>query len=283
MRIHHSRPGAGFALIPNGTLRDERLSFAARGVLAYLLSLPDGWNTTADAESRRARQLRGRRGEGRDSMRRIYAELKEHGYIRYVRTQDNGTWSTELHVSDRPHTDARVTGVPETRMSVPPAEMPEADEYEPDTPGTFPQVAPMYGSPGVGTPVVGTPVHRQAVHSYEDRPTEDEGKIRAVDGEAGDLGGPGVAPRLYEDHGQGQDQEHSRASLTASRKLAEPANSRLNDQTPADEAQEFPLHDSDSATDGSSARESEAEEHRQRVLDDFAEWMRNHPEAVAAP
>src|SRR5689334_11157000 len=142
MRIHHSRPGTGFALIPNGTLRDERLSLAARGMLAYLLSLPDGWNTTADAESRRARQLRGRRGEGRDAMRRIYAELKEHCYVRYVRTQDNGTWSTELHVFDRPDTDVRLTGVPETRTSVRPAEMPETDEYGPDIPATFPQVAP---------------------------------------------------------------------------------------------------------------------------------------------
>ena len=176
MRIHHSRPDSDFAIIPNDTLRDERLSLAARGELVYLLSLPDGWNTTADLETKRARSLRGKRGEGRDAMRRIYAELKSAGYITYVRTQDNGKWSTEIHVFDSPRTDMRLTDTPETRTSVPPAKTPEPVDNSPDE---FSQLAPMYGSPGVGPPAVGSPVHRSAVHSYEDGTREDEDQTRA--------------------------------------------------------------------------------------------------------
>ncbi|HEY7296049.1 MAG TPA: hypothetical protein VH916_13475, partial [Dehalococcoidia bacterium] len=85
MKIHHSRPGAGFTRIPNETLRDERLSMAARGHLAYLLSRPDDWATNADAEARRARTLRDKRGEGRRAMRAIYAELKQAGYLHSAR------------------------------------------------------------------------------------------------------------------------------------------------------------------------------------------------------
>lgn len=191
MMIHHSRPASDFATLPNETLRDERLSIAARGHLAYLLSLPDGWNTTADAEANRARALRGKRGEGRAAMRAIYAELKNAGYIRYDRTQANGKWSTEIHVFDRPRTDVPRTDVPETRTSVPPAETPEPVDNPPDT---FSQVAPTYASPGVGPPDVGSPVHRWAVHSYEDWVTED-GERTGVGDAVDDWGARGNHPR----------------------------------------------------------------------------------------
>ena len=39
MRIdRHSRPDSDYTVIPNGALRDERLSYRARGVLAELLT-----------------------------------------------------------------------------------------------------------------------------------------------------------------------------------------------------------------------------------------------------
>lgn len=258
MIIHHSRLGSGFVKLPNETIRDERLSIAARGHLAYLLSQPPGWSTTADAESKRARAQRGKRGEGRDAMRRIYAELKDAGYIYYARKRDSsGTCSTEIHIADRPRseaewkatTDVRLTDVPETRMSVPPAEMPEG---WPGDGETFSQVAPMYGSPGVGSPDVGSPVHRQAVRSYEALATEDlNGEPLQDDGEGGAVGDGA------DGHDQSQDQDHSRASLAASRELANPASPRLNDQPVADRARHDPFHDSGSTTDGHHARASD--------------------------
>jgi hypothetical protein len=246
VKIHHSHPGGAFVVIPNDTARDEKLSLAARGELMYLLSLPDGWNTTADAESKRARSLRGKRGEGRDAMRGIYAELKNAGYVYYERKQDNGTWSTEIHVSDKPRTEAeweaatdvRITDIPESRMSVPPADMSEGAG---DLPGEFSQVVPTYGSPGVGTPDVGTPVHRQAMRSYEDRTTEDW---------------------KYEHQrpvGDGADDEEQPLDPSAgpqSNSVANSQNRRVHDgsETVAEDDQEFSPHDSERATAGHHAR-----------------------------
>ena len=245
MKIHHSNPGSAFVIIPNEAARDEQLSLAARGELVYLLSLPDGWNTTADAESRRARSLRGKRGEGRDAMRRIYVELKDAGYVYYDRQQDNGVFSTVIHIADRPRTEAewkastdvRLTDIPETRMSVPPAEIPEPPGEPPDV---FSQVAPMYGSPGVGTPDVGTPVHRQAVRSYEDGTTEDweyEGQSRV---------------------GDGVDDKHEPLIAGTGPQSNSVANWRKRPvhngpETVADRAPHFSLHDSGSPAAGSSA------------------------------
>lgn len=48
MIIHRSRPNAHFTIVPNDTLRDERLSYVARGVLADILSMPDNRQTTGD-------------------------------------------------------------------------------------------------------------------------------------------------------------------------------------------------------------------------------------------
>ena len=62
MQIHRSRPGARFVTIPNETLRDPRLSYVARGVLAEILSRPDDWSTTADAMWARAKSDRGKAG-----------------------------------------------------------------------------------------------------------------------------------------------------------------------------------------------------------------------------
>ena len=58
MRIRRSRLAADFVQIPNGTVRDSRLSYMARGILAELLSRPDGWEATADELWRLAAEAR---------------------------------------------------------------------------------------------------------------------------------------------------------------------------------------------------------------------------------
>lgn len=42
MQIHRSRHARGFTVLPNTLLQDRRLSYTARGLLADLLSRPDG-------------------------------------------------------------------------------------------------------------------------------------------------------------------------------------------------------------------------------------------------
>jgi len=85
-----------FTIVPNDVLRDVRLSWKARGLLAYLLSLPDDWRTSSDRLARLG-------PDGRDAVRSGLRELEELGYLTRRRSQSStGRWSTELIISDEP-------------------------------------------------------------------------------------------------------------------------------------------------------------------------------------
>ncbi|MER7331762.1 MULTISPECIES: hypothetical protein [unclassified Micromonospora] len=104
-------PEDGWTPIANAALRDYRLSWRARGLLAELLSYPDGWDTTVDKLVAAARE-RGDATEGRAAMRAAVAELATIGYVRYIREADErGHWTTVMSVCDvpQPEPDARRT------------------------------------------------------------------------------------------------------------------------------------------------------------------------------
>jgi len=70
-----------FVTINQDAVEDLRLSWAARGLLGYLLSRPDDWKVLI-------KDLQ-RRGElGRDGIYKLLRELRETGYVRYERTRD---------------------------------------------------------------------------------------------------------------------------------------------------------------------------------------------------
>lgn len=86
----------GFTVIANDVLRDGRLSFRARGVLASVLSRPDNWATSADRLAAEAK-------EGRGAVRSALKELEEVGYLVRERVQDEkGRWSTTTVIYDTP-------------------------------------------------------------------------------------------------------------------------------------------------------------------------------------
>jgi hypothetical protein len=122
LKIRRSKPVDNFTIIPNAALRDERLTFCARGVLAELLSHSDVWETNADAMSERARNLRGDVvGEGRRGLRSAFAELEAAGYIiRRKEQAARGRFVTVLEVYDVPQHrgTARVTSAGGTSVSV---------------------------------------------------------------------------------------------------------------------------------------------------------------------
>lgn len=72
---------ARFARIDNSVSNDERLSFRARGVAAYLLSKPDNWVFSA-------RTLASSGTEGVDAIERAIREMITHGYITRIRNRD---------------------------------------------------------------------------------------------------------------------------------------------------------------------------------------------------
>ncbi|WP_367132768.1 MULTISPECIES: hypothetical protein [Streptomyces] len=77
MSILRRRLTEGFTVISNATLEDSRLSFRARGILAFLLAKPDGWIARTEAIATQGK-------EGRDAVRNAVKELKEIGYYRVV-------------------------------------------------------------------------------------------------------------------------------------------------------------------------------------------------------
>ena len=85
-----------FTILPNRALRDPHVSYRARGVLAYVLSMPDNWRTNAETLARQGL-------EGRDAIRAAINELIHAGYARRVKAQDErGRVTTELHFYDYP-------------------------------------------------------------------------------------------------------------------------------------------------------------------------------------
>jgi hypothetical protein len=98
MRVHNSAHRTHFTELPNAALRDHGLSFTARGILAHLLSLPDGAREDVRTLADRNPRI------GRSGVANALEELVEQGY--YVRrtTQDatTGQVRTETHVYDTP-------------------------------------------------------------------------------------------------------------------------------------------------------------------------------------
>ena len=93
--IRAPRPDVGYSILNNDTIRDQALSFRARGVLLYLLSMPDNWSTSSS-------RLQGAMTEGRDAIRRAIKELQEAGYMRLEKKQDEqGRWHSHWIVYDK--------------------------------------------------------------------------------------------------------------------------------------------------------------------------------------
>ncbi|ACU77410.1 conserved hypothetical protein [Catenulispora acidiphila DSM 44928] len=92
MRVHGTRQTGFFTKVPNATARDHGLSFAARGLLAYLLSLPDG--AREDVKT-----LANKSVEGRGVITRALNELESRGYMTRAKTRDDdGRIHTQVEV-----------------------------------------------------------------------------------------------------------------------------------------------------------------------------------------
>ncbi|MEV7186439.1 hypothetical protein [Kitasatospora sp. NPDC093102] len=96
MRVHRSAHVRNFTVLPNAVLQYRRLSYTARGLLADLLSRPDGWHEDG-------RHMADTSPQGRGAVRKALKELAEAGFYRVetIRMPD-GTLRTENHVYDTP-------------------------------------------------------------------------------------------------------------------------------------------------------------------------------------
>jgi hypothetical protein len=123
VRIRHSRLTRDFLQVPNATVRDDRLSHMARGILVELLSRPDGWEATADDMWRASVAKHGKNSPGRRAFRAAFAELKEHGYLTANRELlEGGRYGTVLTLAS---VSAVQPDVPQAGTSERPAETEE--------------------------------------------------------------------------------------------------------------------------------------------------------------
>lgn len=87
----------GFTILSNHILRDKRLSMKARGLLAYVLSLPDDWDYTVAGLSAAA-------GMGKAAVNSGLHEMEAVGYLtrRMLRAEDGTFLDVEYTFHEEP-------------------------------------------------------------------------------------------------------------------------------------------------------------------------------------
>lgn len=94
MSILRRHLSTGFTVLPTAALEDSRLSFRARGVLAFLISKPDAWRVRAESIASAGK-------EGKEAIKTALRELKDFGYYRVVTERlADGTLSRITEVYD---------------------------------------------------------------------------------------------------------------------------------------------------------------------------------------
>ncbi|RNB72153.1 conserved phage C-terminal domain-containing protein [Brevibacillus panacihumi] len=131
MSIFRVRKNDNYVVMNKTALRDERLSWKAKGIIAYMLSLPDDWTFVLDELSQHA-------ADGKDSLRAGLKELKQFGYLHRFPIKENGKivkWET--HVYETPQ-----EVLPEEEK--PQKEMPQVEKPEVEIPQ---MEEPLVGNP----------------------------------------------------------------------------------------------------------------------------------------
>lgn len=125
--IRAPRPASHYYLLRNSIAQDERLSWAARGLLIFLLTKPDAWRISIEHLRKQTGGARIR--TGRDGIYSLLAELQAMGYVTAMRNRDQAGKLGEVDyiVSETPH-----PAQPE--MDAPRPAQP--DTAQPDTAGT---------------------------------------------------------------------------------------------------------------------------------------------------
>lgn len=77
-------PTDNFVSVPNAWARDHRLDYAAKGMLAYILSHAPGYRLTME-------QMIDESTSGRDAVRRILRDLERVGYLERTKVRDPQT------------------------------------------------------------------------------------------------------------------------------------------------------------------------------------------------
>lgn len=124
------RPKTGFSILRNDTLSDPRLGWAARGLLAYLLTKPDDWKVSAEHLKKQTTDARIK--TGRNGIYALLGELQEVGYVAKHQCNKGRFGEVEYFVFDAPP-EAETGGIPRPsrRDTEPCLPQPEASDAPP--------------------------------------------------------------------------------------------------------------------------------------------------------
>jgi hypothetical protein len=111
IRGHHSFDDH-FTQIPNDWLRDNRLTFKARGILSMIMSHSQGWSLSINS-------IAATNQEGKDAIRSAIKELEDFGYLLRTQINEGGKFGEAVWVTqdpaDLPMTDNPTTENPTTK------------------------------------------------------------------------------------------------------------------------------------------------------------------------
>jgi hypothetical protein len=106
--IHNIRLDSHFTITSNATAEDSRLSWAAKGLLWYILSRPKNWKIYLNQLAEVYEGSR-ERGNGKDAVRSLINELKDVGYVQYIKYKDSkGRWCHRYDVYPVPFQDFQI-------------------------------------------------------------------------------------------------------------------------------------------------------------------------------
>lgn len=84
MTIYREKRRKNFTILPNDLIQNEKLSYSARGLLEFMLSLPEDWGFNV------AYLVKKSPNEGETKIRNYLKEIKKAGYIRIVPAKRKG-------------------------------------------------------------------------------------------------------------------------------------------------------------------------------------------------
>ncbi len=98
MAIIRTKRTKNFTVLNNDLIRDSRLSYKARGLLQYMLSMPDDWKFYVSELAKHSSK------EGESAIKTGLEELEELGYMRRIqRRESNGKFgAVDWEVLDEP-------------------------------------------------------------------------------------------------------------------------------------------------------------------------------------
>ena len=101
VRTEHSKHNP-YAMLSKKSLEDTRLSWAAKGLWAYLMSRPDNWQVSiahlAKTFGQPGENGYNRHGQGREAVSGLLRELESAGYAEFVQDREKGRFANQFWV-----------------------------------------------------------------------------------------------------------------------------------------------------------------------------------------